>query len=444
MEMSVIRSTLQANDISNIPSRPNAATLLAQLITLAEAAQDLPCEYSNFGLMYLVLPETVYQQTTGETVTPPIQPPILPPYNNGSTEAENHTILLMWQKNKELWENVENTNKVLIELTKSALTPQVRQSLSTVFIGQPERNYRAYFNRLWTQFGQPNANHIRQNEKEMNKPWNPMERDFPNMIRQIRNGAICAHFFGAPSKSDVDQLIIAEGLILNCGLFTTPYQEWRGKPAAERTWPNFQTFWDEKIALWHETSTPAAEFGYGGNVEEEINVADQAYAASIESFSAVNEHNASTFQNLSEANKNMVASLVPTIQSLQMQIQNLALAAQAQPRPIQQPVQPVPYQMPAPVYQAPAPAYAGSPCLPTTPQQYQPPQQQYQHPYNQYQGQYYQGRGGRRGGRGGRGRNNYGRGYYQQGRSNQYGGQQNNGGFGAPQQEPGGFAVVDN
>jgi hypothetical protein len=148
---------------------------------------------------------------------------------------------------------VENTNKVLIELTKSALTPQVRQSLSTVFVGQPERNYRAYFNRLWTRFGKPNANHIRQNEKEMNKPWNPMERDFPDMIRQIRNGAICAHFFGAP-KSNVDQLIIAEGLILDCGLFTTPYQEWRGKPTAERTWPNFQTFWDEKIALWHETT----------------------------------------------------------------------------------------------------------------------------------------------------------------------------------------------
>jgi hypothetical protein len=68
----------------------------------------------------------------------------------------------------------------------------------------------------------------------------------------------------------------------------------------------------------------------------------------------------------------MVASLVPTIQSLQSQIQNLALAAQAQPRPIQQPVQQAPYQMPAPVYQAPAPAYA-----PLAPPVYQQPPQQY-------------------------------------------------------------------
>jgi hypothetical protein len=73
--------------------------------------------------------------------------------------------------------------------------------------------------RHWTRFGKPNANHIRPNDKEMNKPWNPMERDFPDMVRQTRNGAICAHFFGAP-KSDVDQLIIAEGLIMDIVVYS--------------------------------------------------------------------------------------------------------------------------------------------------------------------------------------------------------------------------------
>ena len=123
MEPSEIRARLERTDIAKVPGRPNAATLLRHLVTIAEAAQRLSCEYSNFGMMYRVLPANVYAQVTTENVTPPIQPPILSPYVPGGTDADNHTILLTWQKNKELCsKHAISRGSSLLHLTKAIST----------------------------------------------------------------------------------------------------------------------------------------------------------------------------------------------------------------------------------------------------------------------------------------------------------------------------------
>jgi hypothetical protein len=134
----------------------------------------------------------------------------------------------------------------------------------------------------------------------------------------------------------------------------------------------------------------------------------------MSAFGDVNRHNASTFDNLSGANSQLINSVMPAIQQLQQQVQGLAIAARAQP-PNTQTTGQVPYQaLPAPMmYQ-----------VPQAPMQYaqQPPAQvpyqaPYQAPYQQPMG--YQGRGGGR--RGGRGGNACNRGQQYQYQGQQYG-----------------------
>jgi hypothetical protein len=93
-------------------------------------------------------------------------------------------------------------------------------------------------------------------------------------------------------------------------------------------------FMTEKYNLWLETGTPAVQQGYGMNAEGSIAASEEAEAAFAESMNAfgdVNRHNASTFQNLSGANAQLINSVMPAIQQLQQQVQGLAMAAKAQP-----------------------------------------------------------------------------------------------------------------
>lgn len=59
-----------------------------------------------------------------------------------------------------------------------------------------------------------------------------------------------------------------------------------------------------------DTGTPAANHGFGGNAmgapAPEDAAAEQAYADSFASFSNINEHNTSTFQNLSTSNAQLL------------------------------------------------------------------------------------------------------------------------------------------
>ena len=203
------------------------------------------------------------------------------------------------------------------------------------------------------------------------------------------------------------------------------YQAWKRLPEDERTWANFETFWQTEYDLWQETSRTAAQVGYGGNAEEnkEMVEAEQAYLRSLQHFGETNNHNAATFEMLSNTNNNLVNNMAAAIQQLNHQVNGLACAVQAAQQ-----------QRPTPGYHQPPPAaqYPPQNFQPIPP--YQPPQQQYaQQQAYPYQGGPRQmpttGRGCGRGRGNGRGNRNVGRGrgqnrgyvqpnqqaYYQQG-----------------------------
>jgi hypothetical protein len=49
------------------------------------------------------------------------------------------------------------------------------------------------------------------------------------------------------------------------------YADWVARPADQRQWIDFETFWTEKYDVWVETSRTTAQAGFGGNVTGEIN-----------------------------------------------------------------------------------------------------------------------------------------------------------------------------
>jgi hypothetical protein len=416
-DIATIRATIENEGIDPITGRPDCLKLIEFLNQVSEGAKQVECEYSNFGMMWVCLPQDIYLQITQEHVTAPINPPLVPPYNEHGTPAYNAQVQVTWQKNKELSDQRKNTDKALIEIAKSKLDPSYRRTLTQMFTGLPDRRFLDLFGRMWTKWGNPTPHDITANEERMKLPWDPNERDIADVIKQINDGNLFAYFVGH-RKPDNDLVTIGEKIILDTGLFAQQYGQWRKIDAADRTWAKFDEFWTAEMDLWHETTRTAAQHGYGGNIsgttnETALDEAEQAYYNSLQKFGEANRDNAATFNSLAATNSHLANNMAAEIKNLQQQNNNLQQQMQQLLIAVNRPNAP----LPMPIYSQPM-AYAAMP--PTVPQ----PAPQGPMPQAQYQNYGYQqgARGGRQGGRArgygysrgpGRGRNYQQRGYQQ-------------------------------
>ena len=88
-DVSSIVEIIEAEGIEPIPGRPDCHSLTKLLNQLANGSRNIECDYSNFGMMWLVIPQNVYQILTGENVVAPMQPPTIPPYLPNGTQQQN-------------------------------------------------------------------------------------------------------------------------------------------------------------------------------------------------------------------------------------------------------------------------------------------------------------------------------------------------------------------
>jgi hypothetical protein len=371
-DVAALVDIIETEGIESLAGRPDCHKLIKLVNQLANGCRNIDCDYSNYGMSWLVFPQALYQSLTGENIVAPIQPPLVPPYNPNSTQQQNAVISIQWQKNKELYDQMVNTNKALISITKAKLDPKFRAQLSNMFVGTPDRTFQAFYNRLNAKFGRPSPHDITKNDERMRGPWDVTD-DISFLIKQIRDGAVFAYFV-SQQKTDKELVTLGEKAILDTGLFATQYQGWKRRPENNRTWTDFEEYWQSEYDLWHETSNTAAQVGYGGNINQdtETQETEQAYFSSLQHFGETNSHNAATFNTLSATNAQMANSIQSQIADLTRKMEQLANGVQAPP-----PVQHNMTYQPAPVAQT--PVYNQPPFAQMQQQQYTqaPPMQQY-------------------------------------------------------------------
>ena len=151
--VSEITEIIEMGTIESIQGQPTCHSLLKLVNQLAAGCRAITCEYSQYGMSWLVLPQAIYQILTGENIVEPNPVPLVPPYNPNGTQTENTIIQIQWQKNKELCDQMENTNKALITITKSKLDEKHRTMLQSLFTGVPDRTFGAFFDRIFTKWG---------------------------------------------------------------------------------------------------------------------------------------------------------------------------------------------------------------------------------------------------------------------------------------------------
>jgi len=146
--------------------------------------------------MWCCLPQKLYQALTGEQIVAPLQPLAIPPFNDLATPAHNAAIQVTWQKNKELWDQKKNVNKVLIKITKSALDVAHRCLLTNLFVSTPQHMLVEFYDSLFVKWGQANPHDLVANQEWIKTPWGPNEHDIADVIKQIHDGALFRHYVG--------------------------------------------------------------------------------------------------------------------------------------------------------------------------------------------------------------------------------------------------------
>ena len=102
------------------------------------------------------------------------------------------------------------------------------------------------------------------NSERMRVAWDPMTRDIADVIRQIRDVSLYAHF-AREIKPKHELITAGEAIILSTGLFKKEYINWRARQPDQRTWNDFEVLWTNALNLWHETTRTTYQFGFGGN-----------------------------------------------------------------------------------------------------------------------------------------------------------------------------------
>ena len=93
-DVKTILELIEQDGIDPIHRRPNCHFLIVLVNQLCTGARQVECKYSNYGMMWVVLPQAIYQQLTNEAITSPGQPTEVPPFLPMGTITENNVIAI--------------------------------------------------------------------------------------------------------------------------------------------------------------------------------------------------------------------------------------------------------------------------------------------------------------------------------------------------------------
>jgi hypothetical protein len=67
-------------------------------------------------MLWFIQPQNIYQILTGEDMKAPMDPVLFPMYNEAGSTMQNTIIQIQWQKNKELFDMLANTDMAIIQV----------------------------------------------------------------------------------------------------------------------------------------------------------------------------------------------------------------------------------------------------------------------------------------------------------------------------------------
>ena len=380
------------------------------LRVICRCSQTTKSNLGPLGYLFVALPPEHYARFTNVPYVQPNPTPDLPTFSDDQTDGQREQAKLNWQAHRAENANIANMNEALTNLFLEAIPDAYKKNWDNDLVGRTNAIFWPIFKAYLDKYGRIKPMDLELNLQRMKAEWDP-STPIEDLFAQIKNAHEYSIFAGHPYD---DKALVNAGelTILRTGEFPQEYKDWRSLMPKDRTWAQFQEYWQDAYDLKEETETTAASLGYGGNATD-LPVPDDngIYESTVNNFGTAFAANSAAFEQLTESNKTLGSEVAANVSGLQAQInalttmmQNMAAGATNAPNAPTQPPQPTPPH-----------AVQPPPPQPIYPQYYQQPPPPQMHPpptYNMYQPAYQVPQTYGRGGRGGRGRrtNRYGQG----------------------------------
>ena len=254
--------------IPPIQGRPTHQSLQALTKLIYENAASVPSGIGggNHGHLGVPMPQPTYNIVAGNPWVPPLNPgpvPVIPP---GATQAMIAALERQHKEELRIWQLHRNVDAALKQQVQNAVPRMYIKALANQYTGFMGVTCAQLLTHLKTTYGRLTPTQLTENDKHFRQAYDP-SRPIEDMYERIEMTVETANDAGTPyTVAQVLQNAYAK--MFQSGLYGDACKEWRRKPEAEKTWPNFQTHFAEAVLEREESEQTTAQQGYAGNVDE--------------------------------------------------------------------------------------------------------------------------------------------------------------------------------
>ena len=222
---------------------PTYATLTLLRNELQQNAATIPSNRGGGGNGYLgtIMSGPMYETIApGQPFTIPAYPGAQPTVAGTATGPQINEAVRLHGESLREWREYTNIHNALKKQLEEAIEPVYLRSQRHRHVGFANRSVRELMAYLFQAYGQLNAQKLIDNQTAMNKDWDP-STPFETLIEQIEDAMEVADA-ATQAFSDAQILTLSYTLVYNTGLYFDECKEWKAKPAADKTWDEFKTF----------------------------------------------------------------------------------------------------------------------------------------------------------------------------------------------------------
>lgn len=227
-------------NINGIQGEPTFTSLTKLQLTLAANAASI---HNNFGTglhghLALAVPANIYLCKTGFLWVSPTNPgaqPIIPP---NASAPQRSAIEKQHTKELRVWRLHHNVDKALKQMLLGAVNPMYIEAQSNRITGLATISTLQLLTHLFTVYGKITANDIADNNKNLRKPYDPLQ-PIELLFRQIEEAVAYAIAANTPYTPPMI-IATAFALIQNTGVYPNAVRAWNRLDTAESTWAAFK------------------------------------------------------------------------------------------------------------------------------------------------------------------------------------------------------------
>ena len=193
-----------------------------------------------------------------------------PDLTNAMTQAQISEAVRQHSEDLREWREYTNLHNALKKQLIEAIEPVYLRSQRHRHVGFANKSLREIIAFLFQAYGQLTPQKLIDNQNAMNTPWDP-NSPFETLIEQIEDAMEIADAANQ-AFSDAQILTLAYTLVYNTGLYFDECKEWKVKPAPDKTWENFKTFFlAAQAELRQQQQATSARAGFSALAEDKEN-----------------------------------------------------------------------------------------------------------------------------------------------------------------------------